>query len=230
MLRSISLHFTELSDPVEVLADGVTIFVGPNNSGKSLLLREVETQFSSHAEPPVKLVKGIEILWPSVEQTEEDIESLRKHTPPHVSPEHISLGRFKADGGIEETVIARKAIIEFIKGKKEKRWVTSQFLRFFLIRLDGKTRFELTDDKGRGDLLGRPINVSAYLFKNNEIRKKISAIVHDAFGYYFTIDALSDNQLRMRLSSRKPDADEQNLNEAARKFHSEALQDRKSVV
>lgn len=223
MLRSISLHFTELAEPVEVLSDGVTIFVGPNNSGKSLLLREVESQFSSNAEVTAKLVKAVEILWPSVEQTKADIELLRKDTPAHVSPDHVSLGRFKPDGSVEESVVARDPLLQFIKEKRERRWVTSQFMRFFLIRLDGRTRFELTNDKGRGDLLARPINVSAYLFKNDEIRRKISAIVHDAFGYYFTIDALSDNQLRMRLSSTKPDSNEQNLNEEARKFHSEAL-------
>jgi predicted ATPase len=57
MLKSISLKFTELHEPLHVPAQGVTIFVGPNNSGKSLILREIEMDVASHPKITTKLLK-----------------------------------------------------------------------------------------------------------------------------------------------------------------------------
>ncbi|MCA1492686.1 AAA family ATPase [Ensifer sp. NBAIM29] len=45
----------------------------------------------------------------------------------------------------------------------------------------------------------------------------------DAFGVYFTIEQLSAESLRIRLSQTEPDENEQNWNEAARVFHGNAL-------
>jgi hypothetical protein len=55
----------------------------------------------------------------------------------------------------------------------DRRWVTSQFLRFFLIRLDGRTRFELTNDQPKGDLLGQAQNMLMHLFQDKDARKKV---------------------------------------------------------
>ena len=110
-----------------------------------------------------------------------------------------------------------------MKGRLNKRWVTSQFLKFFLIRLDGRTRFELTNDRPRGDLLGRAQNMLMHLFIDDEARKRVSDIIYDAFGVFFTIEQLSAQNLRMRLSQTKPDVDEQNWNHAAREFHEKAI-------
>ena len=55
MLESISLKFTELAEPLRVPAQGVTIFVGPNNSGKSLVLREIELDIHSHQNVATKI-------------------------------------------------------------------------------------------------------------------------------------------------------------------------------
>ena len=50
MLESITLKFTENND-LTLPASGITVFVGPNNSGKSLLLRELELALSSNPLP-----------------------------------------------------------------------------------------------------------------------------------------------------------------------------------
>jgi hypothetical protein len=130
---------------------------------------------------------------------------------------------FLLGGNLEATNVSRATLTDFFKNHTNKRWVASQFLRYFLVRLDGRTRFELTNDRSRGDLLGQPQNILAHLFKDNALRKELSDIVYDAFGVYFVIDALSESDLRIRLSGTAPTADEQNLNEAARTFHGNAL-------
>ena len=77
MLKSISLKFTE-AGPIEVPAQGVTIFVGPNNTGKSLVLRELEADISSHQPITTKLLSDFEIVWLDESQLSADIASLTK--------------------------------------------------------------------------------------------------------------------------------------------------------
>jgi hypothetical protein len=223
MLESISLKFTDVAEPLHVPAQGVTIFVGANNSGKSLILRELEQDLSSHSRVSTIILDDFEIVWLSDEQLNTDIEDLTKKAPLGTSPDHIYLGRFDPGGTLDAGAVAHEGLRQFMKQQREKRWLTSQFLRFFLIRLDGRTRFELTNDRPRGDLLGRAQNMLMHLFQEKGSRRRVRDIVYDAFGVYFTIEQLSSDHLRIRLSQTEPDADEQNWNEAARMFHGKAV-------
>jgi hypothetical protein len=219
MLSSISLKFTEVQGPVVVPAQGVTIFVGPNNAGKSLVLRELEKDISSASVITTKLLSDFEIVWLDEVQLSADITNLTKKAPAGTSSENIYVGRFNPKGDLDASNVNLAALTQFMNEHSNKRWIAYQFLRFFLIRLDGRTRFELTNDRPRGDLLGQAQNMLVHLFKDNEARKRVSDIVYDAFGVYFTVEQLSAQELRIRLSQTKPDADEQNWNDAARAFH-----------
>jgi predicted ATPase len=223
MLESLSLKFTELAEPLRVPAQGVTVFVGPNNSGKSLVLREIEQEISSHPSTATKLIEDFEIEWFSEEQLDDDIKNLNKKAPPDSSPEFVHVGRFEPSGAFAGGLAQLDQLRAFVRHHTNKRWVTSQFLRYFLIRLTGRTRFDLTNDQPRGDLLGQPQNILMHLFQNDESRKKVRDIIFDAFGLYFTIEQLSASNLRIRLSETEPDESEQHWNEAARLFHGKAL-------
>jgi hypothetical protein len=139
VLESISLKFTELAEPLRVPAQGVTIFVGPNNSGKSLVLREIEQDISSHARVANKIVSDFEIVWVGEEQLNGDITKLTKKAPLGTSPDHVYVGRFHPNGSRDGQAIPHRALREYMTQRTEKRWMASQFLRFFLIRLDGRT-------------------------------------------------------------------------------------------
>jgi ABC-type cobalamin/Fe3+-siderophores transport system ATPase subunit len=223
MLKSISLKFTELESPLEIPTDDVTIFVGPNNSGKSLVLRELEQSFGSHSNVATKLLDDYEIAWPTVEQLNADIEELTKKAPPGTSPDNIYVGRFKVDGTLDAHSTQKDALLQFVTRQSNKRWVASQFLRFFLLRLDGRTRFALTDNKPRGDLLQRAQNIFVQLFNDDELRRRVRDIVYDAFQVYFTLDQLSPDALRIRLSETEPGPEEQHWSADARAFHGKAL-------
>jgi hypothetical protein len=191
MLESISLKFTELAEPLLIPAQGVTIFVGPNNSGKSLVLREIEQDISSNATVANKIVSDFEIVWVGEEQLNGDIAKLSKVAPLGTSPDHVYVGRFNPNGSRDGQAIPRHTLREFMAQRREKRWMASQFLRFFLIRLDGRTRFDLTNDRPRGDLLGLAQNILMHLFQDNDARKRVREIVFDAFNVYFTVEQLS---------------------------------------
>jgi hypothetical protein len=87
VLESISLKFTELAEPLRVPAQGVTIFVGPNNSGKSLVLREIEQDISTHSSIASKILSDFEIAWINEEQLNDDIAKLTKKAPAGTSPD-----------------------------------------------------------------------------------------------------------------------------------------------
>ena len=61
MFETFSLKFTEKTTPLTVPAQGVTVFVGPNNSGKSLILRELESALSNNGPIGTKLLGDFEI-------------------------------------------------------------------------------------------------------------------------------------------------------------------------
>jgi hypothetical protein len=204
MLESISLKFTELLEPLQVSAQGVTVFVGPNNSGKSLVLRELEQDISRNETVATKILYDFEVAWLSEEQLNADIENLTKKAPIGTSPDYVYVGRFNPNGDLDAANVSLKNLRKFMAGHSNKRWLTSQFLRFFLIRLDGRTRFELTNNRPRGDLLGQTQNMLMHLFKDGDARKQVRDIVFDAFGVYFTIEQLSANDLRIRLSQTEP--------------------------
>lgn len=224
MLQSITLNFTENADPVVLPAQGITIFVGPNNSGKSLVLRELEVALSSNPKPSgLKILSDFEIEWSTEEDVKRDLEALEKKKPLGTPEGYAYIGRFHPGGSFEASNIHLQSLLDFVKAKSNKNWIASQYLRYFIARLDGRTRFDLTNDHSMGDLLGTPQNVLAHLFTDDELRREVRSLIFDAFGLYFVIDPLAGGSLRMRLSPKEPTHDEQSLNSAAREFHGQAL-------
>jgi hypothetical protein len=222
MLETITLKFTEAAAPVVVPAQGVTVFVGPNNAGKSLVLRELEIALSTNGPVETKLLKDFELVWPSETQLADDVIKLTKKAPQGTLLNNVYVGRFNPAGQLEANTVNRDSLVEQFK-THQKHWVASQFLKFFQIRLDGRTRFDLTNDRATGDLAALPQNILAHLFQDDELRKEVRDIVHDAFGVYFVIDPLNGGQLRIRLSPAVPTHDEQSLAKAARDFHKKAI-------
>ena len=171
----------------------------------------------------LRFLNESEIVWISEEQLNEDIASLVKKATPGRSPENVRMGRFTPSGDREFLDIPERELRLFMKQRIEKRWLASQFLRFFLIRLDGRTRFDLANDRPRGDLLGPAQNMLMHLFQDKDARKKVRDIIFDAFNVYFTVEQLSAANLQIRLSQTEPDDSEQNWSAAAREFHGKAL-------
>lgn len=67
MLETITLKFTD-SPELVLPTNGITVFVGPNNSGKSLVLREVEQAVSIHPFPQgLMILKDYDVRWQSRE-------------------------------------------------------------------------------------------------------------------------------------------------------------------
>jgi predicted ATPase len=221
MLQSVTLKFTERAS-ITIPAQGITIFVGPNNSGKSLVLREIERAFSSTSAISSAILENFELIWPSIEDFQEEIAKWKAEEPRGTSPEVVRLLRRRPNGEFDHNMLNVDALRSYLD-RKDKVWFSSQFFYYYQMRLDGRTRFDLTNDRPMGDLIGVSQNTLAQLFKDDELREEIRAIAYDAFGLYFVIDPTLGGTLRIRLSKTSPTKDEQSLNQEARDFHSRAL-------
>lgn len=93
MLDSITLKFTENPD-LTIPLDGITIFVGANNSGKSLVLKEVESAMAVHPFPgDLKILREYEIKWPSVDQIKVTLQNFERFREIGLPEGQVRVGR-----------------------------------------------------------------------------------------------------------------------------------------
>jgi hypothetical protein len=223
MLQSISLRFTETGS-ITLPTKGITIFVGPNNAGKSLVLREIEQAFNVHPFPTgLHILTDYEIEWPAVDVVNTMLEKAKISQQPGSPLGQIVIGWFNPGGGRQALHLNEQMLLNIVADKRDKRWLATHYLKFGVVRLDGRSRFNLTDDQAAGDLLMPPQNVLAHLFQDDAARLKIRSLVNDAFGLNFVVDPTMLGQLRIRLSTAAPPSDEQSLNAEAREFYRNAI-------
>src|SRR5438445_704329 len=105
MLQSITLRFTDSPD-LELPAAGITVFVGPNNSGTSLVLREVESALTVHPFPTgLRILKDYEVRWQSRSKIEAFIEKSKGAEQPNPPLGQISIARLNPNGGLEQAAL-----------------------------------------------------------------------------------------------------------------------------
>lgn len=109
MLQSVVLEFTE-TGRIVVPTDGVTVFVGPNNAGKSLVLREIEEALSHNHAPQGRIVRDFEIVWPTPQQVAADLDRLKMRAPPGTPTDAAYIGRFLPNGNLDAVTINRNAV------------------------------------------------------------------------------------------------------------------------
>lgn len=208
----------------ELPAAGITVFVGPNNSGKSLVLREIETALVVHPFPTgLHILKDYDVKWQTRVEIDAFIDKSKGVQPPHQPLGHVSIARLNPNGGLEQTTLNLESLYAISDARQDKRWFATQYLRYGLVRLDGRSRFNLTNDQGAADLLSPAQNVLGKLFQDEAARKSARKLVHDAFGLNVVVDPTHLGQFRLRLTPEQALDDEQSLNEQAREFHRRAL-------
>ncbi|MBX9848029.1 MAG: ATP-binding protein, partial [Rhodocyclaceae bacterium] len=207
----------------------VTVFVGPNNSGKSRALVEIE-RWATTAQPPEgQVVQNVQFqAW---EQAAFEAELRKISVEPQqgeaISPDHVLVGKLRPqDNSAARFQMNRAALIADATSPNgpHRRHHYANYLSLYTLRLDGRSRLSLTDDKPAGDLLRSAPNHLAKLFVSNDARTEVRRIVHEAFGKYLVVDPTNIGQLRFRLSARAPedDREEQGWDDRARNFHGAA--------
>jgi len=245
MLKTVDLRFgADENEPGLRFAPGpMTVFVGPNNSGKSLALRELEDFIESGGEFRGHIVEGVEPDLPPPEVVRQMVLS-REATDdgPPPPPGFTRVVRLKAPGEfngrraedpaepLEEQLIDLDAVTRALRDvddldDEEFALLCKAVLTLFLIRLDGQTRLALTQPRAVGKPGDHPAHHLAVLWRDREARERIRDITADAFHLYFAIDRGGSHGLfRIRMSERAPMdvEEEQGDDDRARAFHGRA--------
>lgn len=232
MIKKINLKFgaTEEQPPLSLDVTPITVFVGPNNSGKSRVLIEIENYCRRTMGQPNDLVLSqLEFDPYSKEEIESEIAKIEQ--TPNVgevlNPDHVILGKLNPqNNSMFRAQVNKTGLVNEAQNPNARQGYFSNFLSIYTIRLDGTNRLNLLNEQAAGDLQTTPANHLAHLFLNNELRSEVRRIIFEAFDKYFVIDPTNIGQLRVRLSDREPadEREEKGWDQRAITFHNNAVE------
>ncbi len=214
--------------PLDVQLSPVTIFVGPNNGGKSRALVEIEGWVTLGQPPECQLVSKIEFESWTPAAFEGEIAKIRVEPgmSETLNPDHILVSKLRPQGNAAARFqIHKPGLLSDVQNPNgPHRHHYSSFLALFTLRLDGKNRLALTDEQTAGDLLRDAPNHLAHLFIDNKARTEVRRIIFEAFGKYLVVDPTNIGRLRLRLSSRPPidEREEKGWDSTSQAFHRDA--------
>lgn len=216
---------------LSVQPKNVTILVGPNNSGKSQTLREI----NSRTDPPeLKVLSEIHMYVPSEDS---DINELFLQFKSMAAPEtnlkderlrilypHLdSQAEYPIDLKESRDVIKNHKFPNNFKdiNNATVRNVFTSLMRLYTIMLNGRGRFNLVQDLPKPDLKQNPTHFLSSLYLNGDM-ERLSKIIFDEFGFHLYIDATSQN-LSVRVNREDRREVRRSLENEALEFFRESL-------
>ena len=226
MIKTLSLKFGRALGlgPETISTTPVTVFVGPNNSGKSKILSEIY-QYCTTGERNISnvIVEQIRFETFSQESAEERIQNVTLRPRPNetLQPDHVIVGK----QGHRIQVPKQNLVNSFLDPNAHSQNFCPWYLTYNTLILDGRNRIGLVKEQNGGDLQQPPQTSFQTLFRDDDKRAEVRRIVHDAFGEYLVIDPTNLGMLRLRLSPNEPTSasQERGIDEEAVQFHSAAL-------
>lgn len=202
----------------------VTIFVGPNNSGKTRALWELH-QFCTLGRAAEQNVVVDDIsLVPRLPAEEIPVHVARIASTPdpneRLNPGHMAIG---PTGNKQH--IQRAALTAALESPQAYRTqFCNWYLRYETTLLDGAGRLGLSQQQPGGDLQHFPTNRLQKLFVDDDRRAQLRAIIADAIGSFLVVDPTNLGSLRLRLSLCPPSSAtlERGIHKEALEFHSAA--------
>jgi len=225
MISTFRLKFGRTSqlDPEDISATPVTVFVGPNNSGKSTALSEIE-RFCRLGQKNASSVILENLVFEGLTSEEATEAIMRIIQPPNtgetVNVDHVIVGNRGA-----RLQIHLNNLKESMQNPSINPGLFCQgFLTYSTLSLDGKGRINLVTSQPAGDFQQAPQSSLQALFRDDSRRGEVRRIVLEAFGSYYVIDPTNLGQLRIRLSERPPysNLEERGIHEEAVLFHANA--------
>jgi predicted ATPase len=222
-ISSICLKVGSAANPktLDIGLTPITVFVGPNNSGKSLALTEILTFCSGGRQNSSRnlLVDSLSANKLSPAEAEIAIKKYEVISDQVLSPGHILYGvtqRFNI--GTSQ-----------LKNALTGAGTDDEFCRFYLanatLSLGGSNRSTLIEAQPIGDIRKhKPSTSFQVLFRDESKRNEVRRVLHEAFGKFFALDPSAEGKLRAVFSDREPisDVEELGLNKAALDYYDEA--------
>jgi ABC-type cobalamin/Fe3+-siderophores transport system ATPase subunit len=225
MIKNITLKFGRVpgAEAESFQTTPITVFVGPNNSGKSKVLREINRYCSNGQRDIGDVIIGrIEFENFSAEGAVDRIQqvTLPRKAGEALNPDHVIIGK----KGTRHNVPRDRLIQALQDPNTQARYFCPWYLAFNTLILDGTSRINLIKEQPAGDLQQDPHSSFQVLFRDNNRRAEVRRIIHDAFSLFFTIDPTNLGHLRVRLSARAPNSEyeERGIHQEAVVFHGNA--------
>lgn len=212
------------TEPLRIDVGTATVFVGPNHSGKSLLLQEISRQLPHTGKPSgQRILHELELNKFDEEflgKIRTEIEQLAtSYLPTHSTVEHVHLNGTRLDFPREtfndllsqlNTLPALRKTFDSVGDAVATRWG---------LLLSGAPRLDLLVDVDRGDLRQRPNSVLGVLFRDDKKRTEFQRIVHNALGIHLAVDPTHSTKFRAVVSEiQVPRSVERSLGDDALKF------------
>ncbi len=222
LLKELSLKIGKSgATTLDVPLTSFTIFVGPNNAGKSLVLQELEHSFSS-SHPPLKMISRVVPSVPTLEEAQAFIDERSFEINADLQP---VFGRVDPSGNLDHLYGRHEGSARELASRSEH---DADLLRMMagasFARLDGQTRLNLARERTVEDLQDRPKSHLHLLFVDDSLRGRFRGLIHEAFGLYPVLDPTHMGRIRLRMAQRPPadSAEERNWDQRAVAFHNEA--------
>ena len=201
----------------DLALSGLTIFVGPNNSGKSLAVREIYAYALRSGNFVPKLVTKIVVRPLSNDETE---GALRTFASPIVGF-HFSdrLNYRHRHGSVTINEAEARRVLQDPASDMDRFGIL--YLSNATINLNGEARLTLCNPRPIGDLQHPdPFNALQLLFATDDLRAEVRKVLFRVFGEYFVLDPTFQNNLRISFSAKPPSSvyEELGLHKEAREF------------
>jgi hypothetical protein len=184
--------------PLEVETPSVTIFVGPNNAGKSQALREIFGLCTTGDLNSVRLIID-RLIFEEDPNPQADFDSI-KLTPrvgDALAPNHSLI---YVEG--QRVTVSDDFYIRARRSPNENtNYFAQTHLRHFSLNLDGPNRIGLVTAQQRGDLK-TPATQLARLLTNDAKRDALRKTIFEALGLHFAIDCRKGTSCQFDLDRR----------------------------
>lgn len=195
-INEVSFNIGSKDEKLKIKLDNIMIVVGPNNSGKSLCLREIE-QCCEEKESPKKIIDNLDIHIPK--EREMKLDLVRKFKMfPHLPDLNYQINYYKFENDLLGIAF------QIDETQTPDYYLDNTIKKLYTLRLDGRNRFNLVQHRSIHDLNTKATNHFGEIFVNHERRKEIRKLVKDALGLYMTIDPSQTSAMRIIMSKEIP--------------------------
>lgn len=208
--------------PLEIAPGRVTVFVGPNNGGKSSALRDITKEFVFDQAHDQHVISEVRIANVTRERAEQKISKFRVPEAGETPERRIFMRRNMGRQEVNEQYLLNDLLNRFNQGPRDqnynRQYISQHLLSMFALNLTGENRLGLVNQSQAQRLTDPAQTTIVALFQDDALRHALSDIVYDSFQMHLVIDATNMGSFAYALSETRPPA------EIERAFTAEAIE------
>lgn len=194
--------------PLEIAPGRVTVFVGPNNGGKSSALRDISNEFVFNPSHDQLVISSLRFANVTRERAEQKISKYRVPEAGQTPERRIFMRRNIGRQEVNEQFLLDHLLNVFNQGQRDqghnRQYISQHLLSMFALNLTGENRLGLVSPSQAQRLTDPAQTTIAALFQDDPLRHALSDIVYDSFQMHLVIDATNMGSFAYALSETRP--------------------------